>query len=147
MKLLQFAVASIVDANTGYGFVQGAGNDYSAAEKHGRSIRARSVIALLVQIRERIAGAVASYRAHAAQKRQLAILANLNDHALKDIGLSRGDITAVELGQLTFAKLEAERRINQSAMASSDAALAPIDLTDSATRAVNEAIFTRAKCA
>ena len=46
MKLFQFAVASIVDANTGNGLLHSGGRiDYTAAEHHGRAIRAKTVAA------------------------------------------------------------------------------------------------------
>jgi uncharacterized protein YjiS (DUF1127 family) len=110
MKLLQLAVASIVDANTGYGLSHnGSRIDYPAQMKHGRSIRARSIVALYGRLKEQLGKAISRYRAHVKQRRQLALLGQLNDHQLRDIGFSREDLLAAELGQVTLQQLDAKR--------------------------------------
>ncbi len=106
MKLLQFAVASIVDANTGHVLVHSGGRiDYAAAERHGRTIRARTVASLISLFKDRISNAISTRRARALKRRGLAELHRLNDRLLKDIGLTRGDLVAVELGHTTLAEL------------------------------------------
>jgi uncharacterized protein YjiS (DUF1127 family) len=110
MKLLQIAVASIVDANTGYGLPHKGGRiDYPAKIQRGRSIRARAVVALYGMLKEQLSKAISRYRAHVKQRRQLALLGQLNDHQLRDIGFSREDLLAAELGQVTLQQLDAKR--------------------------------------
>ena len=111
MKLLQFAVASIVDANTDHGLVHSGGSiDYSAAERHGRTIRANTVASLISLFKGRISSAISTHRARALKRRGLADLLRLNDRLLKDIGLTRGDLVAVKLGHTTLAELSPLRR-------------------------------------
>jgi hypothetical protein len=63
MKHLPFAIASIVNANTGFGLSHGGGKiDYRAAEQHARAIRAKSIIGLFAAIKQRIGIAVEAYR-------------------------------------------------------------------------------------
>ena len=148
MKLLQFGIASIVDANTGNGLTHNEGRiDYAAAAQHGRTIRAKSIIALYSLIKKRLGNAISSYRERASLRRQLVALAQLEDHLLKDIGLSRGDIFAVELGQMTLEQLDAQRRNNfQDELP----ALTTVDKMGPQSLqldAVNEAIYNEAKCA
>jgi len=114
MKLLQFAVASIVDANTGYGLVHSGGRiDYPAAERHGRTIRARTIASLVNLIKDRVSNAISTHSARALQRRGLAELGRLDDRLLKDIGLTRGDLVAVELGHTTLAELAPLRRASK----------------------------------
>ena len=106
MKLFQFAVASIVDANTGNGLVHTGGRiDYAAAEHRGRTIRANTVTTLISLIKGQISNAIATYKVRALQRRGLTELSHLDDHLLKDIGLTRADLIAVELGHATLAEL------------------------------------------
>jgi hypothetical protein len=74
-------------------------------------------------------------------------LAQLDDRILKDIGLSRGDVIAVELGQLTLQQLDAKRR-NDYRNESLD--LTTVDRIGEQTLkldAVNQAVYAEAKCA
>ena len=116
MKHLQFAIASIVDANTGYGLVDGGDTrDTTARERNARAIRARSVLATLAAVRGFLAELVANFRAKAFERRAISELSQLSDHYLEDIGLTRGDIGAVELGQASLAELNENRRARLSA--------------------------------
>jgi uncharacterized protein YjiS (DUF1127 family) len=148
MKSLQYAVASIVDANTGHGLTHNGGRiDYAAATQHGRTIRAKSIIALYRLIKAQLGKVISNYRERAAQRRQLVTLAQLDDRILKDIGLSRGDVIAVELGQLTLQQLDAQRR-NDYRNESLD--LITVDRIGEQTLkldAVNQAVYAEAKCA
>jgi uncharacterized protein YjiS (DUF1127 family) len=148
MKSLQYAVASIVDANTGHGLTHNGGRiDYAAATQHGRTIRAKSIIALYRLIKAQLGKVISNYRERAAQRRQLVTLAQLDDRILKDIGLSRGDVIAVELGQLTLQQLDAKRR-NDYRNESLD--LTTVDRIGEQTLkldAVNQAVYAEAKCA
>ena len=111
MKLFQFAVASIVDANTGNGLVHSGGRiDYTAAERHGRAIRAKTVAALFSLINDQIRNAISRYQERALQRRGLSQLSRLDDRLLKDVGLTRGDLMAVKLGHTSLAELAPLRR-------------------------------------
>jgi len=148
MKLLQIAVASIVDANTGYGLAHRGGRiDYSAQARHGRSIRAKSIMALYGLVKEQLGKAVSSYRKHAKHRRQLTLLGQLNDHLLRDIGLFRGDLIAAELGQVTLSQLDAQRNHSKQNELPDLTTAGRVDQQTLQLNAVNEAIYTGAKCA
>lgn len=148
MSLIQFAVASIVDANTGYGLVDNRGRiDHAAAAQRGRTIRSRSIIALYSLIKDKLGNAFSNYRERAAQRRQLATLGQLDDHLLKDIGISRGDVFAVELGQLTLEQLDAQRRNDYQDELPGLATVNRIGQQSLQLDAVNEADYNEAKCA
>lgn len=145
MKHLQLAIASIVDANTGHGLVRGSKTDYRQVELRARLIRSKTVHALLGAISGTIRNAVAEYRETARQRKAVADLSNLSDHYLEDIGLTRGDIIAVKLGQASLEELNADRRARL--------AVAPLDtvathkLGTAAGDAVNAADYSEAACA
>lgn len=148
MNTFQFAIASIVDANTGNGLVHDGGKiDYAAAASRGNRIRAKTIITLIGLIKQRFSSAIASIRERQAEKRRLRQLARLSDHILEDIGISRGDVVALQLDQIDFGQLETRRDRNRSA-----ARLHPVATTrgiDNRVRrdAFNEAVFAKAKCA
>ena len=58
MKLFNFAIASIVDANTGNGisrqFIDQSGSNDSGHLQYGRVIRAKSVLGVLAKIKSTI---------------------------------------------------------------------------------------------
>lgn len=148
MKHLHFAIASIVDANTGFGLQHGSGKvDYEAGERVARSLRSRSVHDFFEAIGNIVRDAVAAHREKVRQRRALEELSHLNDHYLDDIGLTRGDIVAVKLGQTSLEVLDSDRRARL--------AVAPLDYVDTATvdkstrdsEAVNEARYGATKCA
>lgn len=144
MKLIYFAVASIVDANTGYKLTSaGGGIDYAAAEQHGREIRAKTVATLISRIKARLSSAVSTYRARALQRRGLAELSRLDDRLLTDIGFTRGDLLAVQLGHTDFKELAAQRRAGNVDQALSLA----VHEQDLEFEAANEADYGAQKCA
>jgi uncharacterized protein YjiS (DUF1127 family) len=148
MKSLQFAVASIVDANTGQGLAHNGGRiDYAAAAQHGRTIRAKSIIALYRLIKAQLGKAFSNYQERAAQRRQLADLAQLDDRLLKDIGLSRGDMIAVELGQVTLQQLDAQHRNDYRNELPDLTTASQIGEQTLKLDAVNQAVYAEAKCA
>jgi uncharacterized protein YjiS (DUF1127 family) len=148
MKSLQFAVASIVDANTGQGLAHNGGRiDYAAAAQHGRTIRAKSIIALYRLIKAQLGKAFSNYRERAARRRQLADLAQLDDRLLKDIGLSRGDMIAVELGQVTLQQLDAPHRNDYRNELPDLTTASQIGEQTLKLDAVNQAVYAEAKCA
>lgn len=148
MKLFQLAVASIVDANTGYGLAHSGGRiDYSTQAQHGRSIRAKSIVALYDQIKKQLSKAISSYHERAKQRRQLALLGQLNDHLLRDIGISRGDLFAAELGQITLQQLNARRPDGKQNELPELATADRVDQQTLQLSAINEALYAEAKCA
>ena len=145
MKFIQFAVASIVDANTGYGYSQvSAYPDYAAAESRGRAIRARSVVEFLEALGQRVENVYAKLKLQAQQRRELAELNRLNDRLLRDIGLSRADLFAVEMGSTTLEHLYAERRSRLDSEAVSVVSKLPMKPRAEAS---NQDYFAEAKCA
>lgn len=148
MKLLQIAVASIVDANTGYGLAHSGGSiDYSTQARNGRSIRAKSIMALYGLLKEQLSKSISSYHEHVKQRRQLALLGQLNDNLLRDIGLSRGDLIAAELGQVNLPQLDAERRNSKQNELPELTTADRVDQQTLQLNAVNEAIYAGTKCA
>ena len=148
MNYFHFAIASIVDANTGHGLLHNTDRiDYATAAKHGRKIRAKSIVALFGQVKSRLSTAIAAIRNHQVQTRNLHHLAQLNDHILKDIGISRGDVIALQMGQLDLGQLEARRADNRSSKSPQPAAITRSVGKTIPDNAINEAIFARVKCA
>jgi uncharacterized protein YjiS (DUF1127 family) len=148
MNYFHFAIASIVDANTGHGLLHNTDRiDYAAAARQGRKIRSRSIAALFGKVKSRLLTAIASIRDHQAQRRNLHHLARLNDHILEDIGISRGEVIALQMGQLDLPQLEARRAENRSTNSPQPAAIIRSVGKTIPGNAINEAIFARAKCA
>ena len=115
MKLIQFAVASIVDANTGGSYARHVDSiDTREAERNAHAIRARSIFAVGRAIRNAIGDALERRRDAAEKRRALNDLLALNDHHLADIGLHRGDLVAVKLGATTLETLSAEREARRN---------------------------------
>ena len=148
MKLLQLAVASIVDTNTGNGLTHSDSRiNYSAQAQHGRTIRAKSIVALYGLLKDQLSKAVSGYHEHAKHRRQLALLGQLNDHLLRDIGLSRGDLVVAELGQVTLAELDAKRHHGKRNELPDLTTAGRVDQQTLQLNAINEAIYAGAKCA
>ena len=145
MNLIVNAVASIVDAHTHY--LDNAGQpDYRDRVQHGRSIRARSVLASLSALRNWIGKAVDNHRARAEERREINRLLNLNDHLLEDIGLSREDLLAARYGVVSLTELQESRhRKPQSARNRSTKPLRSRFITSA--KAANQSIYGTAECA
>ena len=113
MKLLNFAIASIVDANTGSGinrqYDDQLGSKQSAYEQAGREIRAKSVLDLLSKIKSVFNQYISDSRAAARARRNTEAVSQLSDHTLKDIGLTFVDIQDLKSGQITLTALNARR--------------------------------------
>lgn len=113
MKSLQFAIASIVDANTSHQFGSSFSSDpidnYQASMLEGRKIRAKSLIAIFDSLRQRLSAAVARYRQRAEYRQHVRQLLNLSDRMLSDIGLERGDLAALRAGLVTLEQLGRKR--------------------------------------
>ena len=148
MKLFTFAIASIVDANTGYGLsADHRSNDIGTADKRGSEIRSRSILDLFSAIKTRFEPFLDGYRARARERRDLADLMRLNDRMLRDIGIQRGDLLAVKMGGLSLQELhrrhEAERQARLEAIDDS----IQITRVDIREEAANARRFENQKCA
>ena len=113
MKLLNFAIASIVDANTGSGinrqFVEQLGSKQSAYEQAGREIRAKSVLDVLIKIKSAFSQYINDSRAAARTRQNTAVITQLSENQLNDIGLTSVDIQDLKSGQVTLEALNARR--------------------------------------
>ena len=146
MKLLTFAVASIVDANTHY--LNGSSTaDYSAAVRHGRAIRGKSVIESLKALARGLRSVVDAYRARRAEKRQIASLLVLNDALLEDIGLDRNDLLAAHYGVVSLEDLQNGREKRPDTGSGSESIGSLTDSIEQNDFAANEAVYATAKCA
>jgi uncharacterized protein YjiS (DUF1127 family) len=148
MKLFQYAIASIVDVNTGNGLPLATGHGEKVVDYQGsRRQFASKLVNYLQRVRTGISVARIVLRKRRALKRSLQPLSQLSDHLLEDIGLSRADVLAAENGQIDAAELESRRienrgnkRINlRQGTATGD--------NPETRNAFNEAVFARAKCA
>lgn len=148
MNMFQFAVASIVDANTGNGLVHANGTrDYAEIEHYGRRIRAKSSAQLFASIKSRVSAGIASYRASVKQRRDLHTLMSLNDHLLEDIGLHRGDLYAVQLGTTSLDELNIGHQsgdLGELAQLQDNTAAGRVNRNLAAS---NEQFFVQKKCA
>ena len=116
MKLLQFAVASIVDANTGYAnfnyeYAHNSHNiGYKTEIQNGRNIRSRTIVNFFRSITQRIATSVDRYQVRVQQKRNINQLYQLNSHLLRDIGLTNEDLGSVARGEVSLEQLNGKRQ-------------------------------------
>ncbi len=114
MKLYEFAIASIVDANTGHGLEgKNLSVDYASEIHRGREIRSKSVLALFASIKHRIGQVISNYHVRAHNRRAINVISNLSDRLLKDIGIERYEIAQVRAGLTTLKELYASRRSSQ----------------------------------
>ncbi len=107
MNSFYFAVASIVDANTHY-LDDRAALEPALARAH--QIRSQSLLDFIRQLKTALSERIASARAAAEDRRQLRDLKRLDDRQLRDIGLHRGDLSAIELGLIELQDLAREQR-------------------------------------
>ncbi len=143
MKLLQFAVASLVDANTGGNFARHVSSiDTAAAEREAHAIRARSIIAVTRSIGASLKRSIAEYRERREAKRVLDSLLRLSDYHLEDIGLHRGDLIAVKLGATTLDALNAKREARRNVTGH-----ASVSRVDERKVAANDSELVAARCA
>jgi uncharacterized protein YjiS (DUF1127 family) len=99
-------------------------------------------------VKRRLAKAIVSFRERQAEKRSLRLLSGLNDHILDDIGITRGDVIALQMGQIDLHQLEAQRSRMSVATHRQHATAVVGRVGDRVRRnALNEAVFARAKCA
>ena len=96
-------------------------------------------------IKEQLVGAISSYRANSRKNRQIAALAQLDEHLLKDIGLSREDVFAAKLGQVTLEQLITQRRNGYQGKLLELSSTARVSQQTLQLDAANEAVFSGEK--
>ncbi len=149
MRSLQFAIASIVDANTSNRPATGSSSDqirhYQASMLEARKIRAKTLIAIFDSLRQRLAAAVARYRQRAQDRQQVNQLLNLSDRLLSDIGLDRGDLASLQAGLITLEELGRNR--STSHRLASRHIQSTVDKDTQAQQASNQGCFAQVNCA
>ena len=99
MKLIQIAVASIVDANTGYRLDRNpSSSSYHGKIEESHALRAKTIFDLAGSLYQAIESVADYIGTRIKQRRDLARLIRLDDRLLRDIGLSRADLNAVSHG-------------------------------------------------
>lgn len=148
MKLFHYAIASIVDVNTGNGLPLTTGRaEKVAVGQVSRPALSARIANYLQRVRSGISAARIILRKRRAQKHSLRQLRELDGHLLEDIGLSRADILAAEMGMIDAAELES-RRIENRGNKRINLRQGLGTAENAETRhALNEAVFARAKCA
>ena len=153
MKLLNFAIASIVDANTGNGinrqFVNQFGSNKTDYVRHGREIRANSVLALFGKIKTSIKQYIEDSKAAAQARENTREILQMNEHLMKDIGLNYNDGVDLRLGLISLDSLNARRDQNRNQQ---DAGLARLSQQQVSVgkydlESSNEEAYELAKCA
>ena len=151
MKLVQLAVASIVDANTGYAktTVGSAYNleqiDYKAEIRNSRKIRSNSIADYLGSIVPRIRASVDRYQTRVQQRRNLNQLYRLNKHLLRDIGLTSEGLDSVVRGETSLKHLNAKR--HDDVVIQDNQSTVRTFAVKQTLQASNQDSFNRVKCA
>ncbi len=148
MKLLQFAIESIIDAHPSQSLIDNTGRiDYVAAERRGRVLRAHSASTLISKGKSLLDKAISAYRERTRHAKALKALAPLSDHLLRDIGISRGDLMALKDGQIKLDELGARRYVERSENTPAQTKSARTDPQVQEISPANEASYLTAKCA
>ena len=117
MKLFNFAIASIVDANTGTGvnqrFIEQFGSKNSSYEQFGREIRAKSILGLVGKIKSALIQYIANSKAKAQERRGVEEVSQMSASMLKDVGLTQNDADDLHLGLISLDSLNARRDQNR----------------------------------
>jgi len=118
MKLFNFAIASIVDANTGNGvsrrFVEQFGSKNSSYVQLGREIRAKSILGLVGKIKSALIQYIADSKAKAQERRSVEEISQLSASMLEDVGLTQNDADDLRLGLISLDSLSARRDQNRN---------------------------------
>jgi uncharacterized protein YjiS (DUF1127 family) len=150
MKLLNLAVASIVDANTGNGlnrdFNNAFGSGHSAHEQHAHEIRSRSFLDVVVKIKTSVQKYIEDSKAEASRRQAIKELSQMEDHFLKDIGLSRDDLYAIDHGSTNLETLNARRHRNAGAHKLTQPS-AKVSTRVRSIESANQALYETKKCA
>ena len=118
MKLLNLAIASIVDANTGNGinqqFVNQFGSNKTDYAQHGREIRANSMLALIGKIKASVTQYIENSKATAQARRSSKEVLQMSEHMMKDVGLTYNDVNDLRLGLISLNTLNQRRDQNRN---------------------------------
>ncbi len=153
MKLLNFAIASIVDANTGNGinrqFVSQFGSNKTDFAQHGRDIRANSILALIGKIKASVTQYIENSKATAQARRSSKEVLQMSEHMMKDVGLTYNDLNDLRLGLISLNTLNQRRDQNRNEQ---DAGLGRLSLQQVSVgkndlESSNEEAYELAKCA
>jgi len=151
MKLYEFAIASIVDANTGHGLVgKNLSVDYSSAIHTAHEIRAKTILAWFASIKHRIGQVISNYRVRAYNRRAINEISKLSDRLLKDIGFERYELAQVRAGLTTLEELDASRASRRSSQIDTVQLLHSSGLVDKEIRkldAINQDSYAQARWA
>ena len=66
---------------------------------------------------------------------------------LKDIGLTRGDLASVQYGAVTLKQQDAERKASRQVADQHVTTFTRVEKANQAQEAVNQELYTEAKCA
>jgi len=117
MKLFNFAIASIVDANTGNGvnrqFVDQFGSKHSNYETFGRELRAITILGVVEKIKSAFVQYIEDSKARARQRRGVEEVSQMSAGMLKDLGLTQNDANDLRLGLISLDSLNARRDQNR----------------------------------
>ncbi len=153
MKLLNFAIASIVDANTGNGinrqFVSQFGSNKTDYVQHGLDIRAKSILALIGKIKASVTQYIENSKATAQARRSSKEVLQMSEHMMKDVGLTYNDLNDLRLGLISLNTLNQRRDQNRNEQ---DAGLGRLSLQQVSVgkndlESSNEEAYELAKCA
>jgi len=118
MKLINFAISSIVDANTGNGvsrrFAEQFGSKNSNYEQFGREIRAKSILDLVGNIKSAFIQYIADSKAKAQEQRSVEEISQMSASMLKDVGLTQNDVGDLCRGLISLDSLSARRDQNRN---------------------------------
>ncbi len=150
MKLLNLAIASIVDANTGNGinrqYLDQFSSDQSAHERHGSEIRSRSFLALIAKIMASVQKYIEDSKTEAGRRQAVKDLSQMDNRSLKDIGLSRNDLYDIELGLTDLEALNARRNRNADTHRLNQAS-GKVSSSVRSIESANQAQYETKKCA
>jgi uncharacterized protein YjiS (DUF1127 family) len=145
---MQFAVASVVDANTQDGLLNHLGATKSRHEMApGKVDRFPRLKFLGQSITNFVANLLAAYRERSKARRDLEQLQGLSDHLLRDIGIGRNDLDAVDRGAISLEDLRNRRSQSRT---ESLATLDQFQLSrcvDDSVNVANEASYKPTQCA
>ena len=148
MKVVEFAIASIVDANTGYGLEgKNLSVDYSSAIHTAHEIRAKTILAWFASIKHRIGQVISNYHVRANNRRAINEISNLSDRLLKDIGIERYELAQLRAGLTTLEELDASRRPGQVGNVHALQSPVRVDKEVRKLGAVNQDSYAQARCA
>ena len=117
MKLFSFAIASIVDANTGNGinrhFVEKLGSKNSSYVQFDHEIRAKSILDIVGKIKNALIQYIADSKAKARERRDVEEVSQMSATMLKDVGLTQNDADDLRLGLISLDNLNARSDQNR----------------------------------